>query len=56
MNHFSGILIFALCVATVFALVNREGFRDRVNYFLTLIAYMVAGSLLFSWVMYLLPF
>lgn len=56
MNHFTGILLFAVCVAAIFSLVNRTGLKERVLYFAMLMGYMVAGSLLFSWLMYFLPF
>lgn len=56
MNHFAGLVVFALCVATIFALLNRSGTRERILYFLTLMGYMVAGSLIFAWLMSLIPF
>ncbi|UCF37189.1 MAG: hypothetical protein JSU96_20780 [Acidobacteriota bacterium] len=54
MNHFLGLLILSLCIATVFSLVNRSETTERIKYFLTLMGYMVVGSLLFAWLMYLL--
>lgn len=55
MNHFLGLLILSLCIATVFSLINRTDSKERFRYFLTLMAYMVVGSLLFAWLMYLIP-
>lgn len=55
MNHFLGLVLLSICVATVFALINKHETEERVRYFLTLMAYMVLGSFLASWVMYLLP-
>jgi uncharacterized membrane protein len=54
-NHFLGLIILSLCIATVFVIVNRERKQDRVRYFLRLLAYMIVGSLLFAWVMYFIP-
>lgn len=56
MNHFLGLAILSLCVASVFALLNRSDRKERFRYFLTLMGYMLVGSLLFSWLMYFLPF
>lgn len=55
MNHFIGLAILAVCIAGAFALVNKEKKRERIHYFLTLLAYMILGSLVFSWLMYLVP-
>ena len=55
MSHYFGLLIISLCIATAFTLLNRESARERTKYFLTLIGYMVVGSLLFAWVMYSIP-
>ena len=55
MNHFVGLFILSICIATVFALVNRNETSERIRYFFTLMGYMVVGSLLFAWVMYLIP-
>jgi hypothetical protein len=54
-NHFIGLLILSTCVATAFALLNRDTPQARLRYFFRLIGYMVVGSLLFSWVMYSIP-
>ena len=55
MNHSIGLLILSICVATAFALLNRDGPQARLRYFLRLIGYMIAGSLLFAWVMHFIP-
>lgn len=55
MNHYVGLLILSVCIATAFALLNRSGRKERVKYFLRLMAYMALGSLVFSWVMYFIP-
>jgi hypothetical protein len=54
-NHFISLVIFSLAVAGVFALLNREGRRNQLVYFLTLLGYMIGGSLLLAWIMYFLP-
>jgi hypothetical protein len=54
-NHFVALLVLSFCVATVFALINRSGTEERVKYFLTLIGYMVVGSLVFAWIMSFIP-
>jgi len=54
-NHFVGLLILSTCIATAFALLNRSSARSRVQYFLKLMVYMVIGSLVFAWIMYLIP-
>lgn len=55
MNHFLGLLVLSVWIAAIFAFVNREGSQERIRYFLTLMAYMVGGSLAFAWLMYFLP-
>ena len=55
MNHFLGLLVLSVCIATIFSLINKSGSKERIRYFLTLMAYMVVGSLLFAWLMYLIP-
>jgi len=54
-NHFFGLLILSLCIATIFSLINRSESKGRIRYFCTLMLYMVVGSLLFAWLMYLIP-
>jgi hypothetical protein len=55
LNHFLGLVLLSVCIATAFSLLNEETAKGRVHYFLRLIVYMVFGSLLFSWLMYLIP-
>ncbi len=54
MNHFLGLIILSLCVATVFALINPERKENPARYFLKLLAYMIVGSWAFSWLMHLI--
>jgi hypothetical protein len=55
MNHFLGLLILSVCVATAFTLLNQEDSRERTRYFLKLMCYMVVGSLVGAWAMSLIP-
>ena len=55
MNHFITLIIISICIAGVFSLVNKEQKQERIRYFLILLAYMILGSLVFSWLMYLVP-
>ena len=55
MNHFIGLLILSVCVASVFTLLNRDGSVERMRYFWKLMGYMVGGSLLGAWFMSFIP-
>lgn len=55
MNHFLGLIILSLCIASVFALTMKETREDRVRYFFSLLAYLILGSLIASWIMYPFP-
>jgi len=55
MNHFTGLIVLALCIATVFALIAKEDGHARIRYFFKLMAYMILGSLAGAWVMSALP-
>ena len=55
MNHFLALLFVSLCVSTVFTLITKERPDERIRYFLTLMGYMVLGSLAGAWVMSFLP-
>ena len=55
MNHFTGLIILAFCVATVFALIAKQDRRSQLRYFFKLLAYMILGSLAGAWVMSAIP-
>lgn len=55
MNHFVGLLLLAICISLVFAGISKDSMRDRIRYFLVLMAYMAVGSLVASWVMAAIP-
>lgn len=55
MNHSWGMIILAVSVATVFAMIMKEDTEQRIRYFLSLVAYMIVGSLIAAWIMYPIP-
>ncbi len=55
MNHFVSLIILALLVAVVFTLVTKEGRREQIRYFAMLLIYLVLGSFVVAWIMYLIP-
>ncbi len=55
MNHLAGLVLLALSIGIVFAMINQEGRRERVRYFLSLSAYLILGSLAAVWLMQLIP-
>jgi len=55
MNHYIGILVMSVCVATVFTLIARNTLKSRILYFLKLMGYMAIGSLVAAWIMYIIP-
>lgn len=55
MNHFLLLVLLSLCISAVFAVISREGRDEQFRYFLTLLGYMVLGSLAAAWLMYFLP-
>ena len=56
LNHFVSLVVLSIVIATVFSMLNRSERRERLRYFLMLLGYMVAGSLVVAWIMYFLPF
>lgn len=55
MNHFLGLVVLALTVCAVFALISKESREERLRYFLSLLGYMILGSLIAAWIMYPFP-
>ncbi len=55
MNHYISLVILAFGVTSVFTAISREAEKNRLKYFLTMIGYMVVGSLLAAWLMYFIP-
>lgn len=54
MSHYLMLLVLAIGVAVVFALVTKDSRQERLHFLLTMLAYMVVGSLLGGWIMTLL--
>lgn len=55
MNHFYGLVFMSLSIGVVFALINKDSLHERFGYFLSLMAYMIIGSLLAVWLMQVIP-
>ena len=55
MNHFNGLIILTIGIAAVFAVINKDNASERVRSFLSLLGYMVVGSLIAVWVMHSIP-
>ena len=53
MNHFLALLVLAVCIGTAFTLINPEG-QEPLRYFLKLLLYMIVGSWVVAWLMYVL--
>jgi hypothetical protein len=46
-------IIYAFFVCTVLAMIRRKERKDQIKYGIILFSIMVAGSILFGWLMYL---
>lgn len=51
-SHFGVLLLFAACVAVVFALLVREDGHDQLRLGARIFGGLVGGALLVGWVMY----
>jgi hypothetical protein len=54
-NHFNGLIILTIGIAAVFAVINKDGAAERFRHFLSLLGYMVVGSLIAVWAMHFIP-
>ena len=54
-DHFVIMTVYAFLVSTFFALLWREGPRERLKLFGTLMASLVLGGLAVAWLMYPFP-
>jgi len=54
LTHFAAALVFGLFASVVFAITQKEGQREQVRYGLRCFAYFVGGTVLASWVMWLI--
>jgi len=55
MSHLFALLLFSALVAVVFALLQREGKRERIRFGLYTFAAFVASALVVGWLMYPFP-
>ena len=55
-NHFALMLVFSILASLVLTFIVRYGLRERVRYFLLLLAGFVLLSILGGWLMYPFPF
>ncbi len=55
MNHYVSLVIFSLTVASLFTAISKEAEDRRTRYFLTMLGWMIVGSLLAGWLMYFIP-
>jgi len=55
-NHFTVMLIFSILTSLVLSFIVKNDTRERVRYFLFLLAAFVLLSVLGGWLMYPFPF
>ena len=55
-NHVLLMVLFSVLVSLVFTFLTKYGARERIRYFLVLLASFVLLSILVGWVMYPFPF
>jgi hypothetical protein len=55
MSHLLALLLFSALVSVVFALLQREGKRERIRFGLLTFAAFVASALVVGWLMYPFP-
>jgi hypothetical protein len=55
MSHLLALLLFSSLVSVVFALLQREGKRERIRFGLLTFGAFVASALVVGWLMYPFP-
>ena len=55
-NHFMVMLIFSILTSLVLTFLGKHGMRERLRYFIFLLAAFVLMSILGGWLMYPFPF
>jgi len=55
-NHFVLLLIFSILTSLVLTFIARNGFKERLKYFLLLFCSFTILSILAGWLMYAFPF
>jgi hypothetical protein len=53
MTHFGVMILFAACVATVFATLHRASLREQLRLGARIFAAMVVGAVALGWIMLL---
>jgi hypothetical protein len=56
LSHFSALVIFAFLVSTVFAGINKTGWRSQLRYGVFVFLAFLAVALVVGWVMFPFPF
>ena len=54
-SHFVLLVIFSLCVSTVFAALMREEMREQITLAAKMFAGLVAAAIVIGWLMYPFP-
>jgi hypothetical protein len=55
MSHLAALLLFSALVSIVFALLQREGKRERIRFGLMTFVAFVASAVVVGWLMYPFP-
>jgi hypothetical protein len=55
-NHFVLLLVFSILTSLVLTFIARNGFKERLKYFLLLFCSFTILSIIASWLMYPFPF
>jgi hypothetical protein len=56
LSHFEALTIFALLVAVVFAVINKNTPREQLRYGLFVFFSFLAAAIVVGWIMYPFPF
>ena len=54
-SHLLLLVIFALCISTVFATLMRDEVREQVSLGMMMLGGLIAIALIFGWLMYSFP-
>jgi len=55
MSHFEALFVFALIVSVVFALINKDAFRDQVRYGALVFLAFLGVAFVLGWLMFSVP-
>jgi hypothetical protein len=56
LSHFEALTIFALLVAVVFAVINKNTLREQLRYGVFVFFSFLAAAIVVGWIMYPFPF